>query len=178
VKKTTAIAAVAILAVAALASATEEIRWINVNVTEPSSNTNVEVHLPLKLVLSVIEGIKVDNFDAGKVDIELDDVDIDWPQILAALKDAPDGEFVKVDSDDAKVRIRKSEGTVYIHATEIDGDNAVVEVNLPESMLSALIIDDNNQIDVAAMLKGFSDLPSGELVRVTSDDANVRVWIE
>ena len=40
-------------------------RWVNVTVTENSSNTNVEVHLPLNLVLTVLRNVDVENFHTG-----------------------------------------------------------------------------------------------------------------
>ena len=35
-----------------------------------------------------------------------------------------------------------------------------------------------NTLDVAALLQSLDKLPNGELVKVTSNEANVRVWIE
>ena len=60
-RKITIIAAAFIL-IAGFALATEETRWINVHVTEHSEGTNVEVHLPLNLVLSVLKSVDVENF--------------------------------------------------------------------------------------------------------------------
>ena len=175
--KTTAIAAIIVL-VAGFALAAEETRWMNVHVTEHIEGTNVEVHLPLNLVLSVLKSVDVENFHRGHVDLDIDDVDIDWPEILAAVKDAPDGQFVTVDSPDAKVNVRKQGGTLLIDVAEIDGDKAKVKVTVPMEFMDALSINEESQIDVAALLAGFDKLPNGELVTVESDEANVRVWIE
>jgi len=153
-------------------------RWLNVHVTELEEGTNVEVHLPLSLVLSVIRSVDVENFHGGKVDLEIDDVDIDWPEILRAIKDAPDGEFVKVDAPDAQVQVSKSAGTLHIEVTEAEEHNAVVNVTLPVQVIDALSIDEHNQIDVAALLSSFESLPNGDLVTVNADEATVRVWIE
>jgi hypothetical protein len=177
-RKTTAIAAVFIM-VAGFALASEETRWVNVHVTEHHEGTNVEVHLPLNLVLSVLKSVDVENFHRGHVDLDIDHhADIDWSEVLAAVKDAPDGQFVTVDSPDAKVNVRKESGTLYIDVDEIDGDNAKVKVSVPMELMDALYISEDSQIDVAAMLESFERLPLGDLVTVESDDANVRVWIE
>jgi len=171
--------AAAILALAALpATADTPTRWINVHVTEASSNANVEVHLPLSLVVSVLHGIDVDEFRGGKIRLDVDDVDVDWSTIMAEIADAPDGKFVTITSDDADVDIRKEAGFMYMHVDEKGGDNAKVDVTVPMSMVRALTIDENNELDVAALLTSLDELPNGELVRVSSDDANVRVWIE
>jgi hypothetical protein len=167
-----------VLLVASPLAAAEETRWLNVHVTEHSEGVNVQVHLPLQLVLAVLNNVDVENFHGGKVDLEIDDMDVNWPEIMAALKDAPDGEFVKVDADDTKVRVSKSGGTLHVNVVEQDEENTVVNVTLPMSMIDALTIDENNQIDVVALLSSFDDLPDGELVTVDADEAKVRVWVE
>ena len=160
----------------------QETRWLNVHVTEHGEGTNVEVHLPLNLVLKVLQSVDVDNFHAGKVDLELEDVEIDWPEILAAIKEAPDGDFVKVDSKEANVLVSKRSGTITINVRETEEEsespNAVVNVTVPASLIDALQVDEDNRIDVAALLQAFEKLPDGDLVTVDAEDARVRVWIE
>jgi hypothetical protein len=173
-----------VLAVALLAAApafsTDTTRWLNVHVTEQHAGTNVEVHLPLNLVLSVLKSVDVEHVHAGKVDLEIHDADIDWPQLLAAIKDAPDGDFVKVDADDANVLVSKRGGTLTIDVSEFgdEGEKAVVKVTLPDTIIDALSIDEENRIDLAVLLQSFEQLPDGDLVTVDADDATVRVWIE
>jgi hypothetical protein len=167
------------LAVAGPALAADTTRWLNVHVTEAEEGTNVQVHLPIDLVLSVIQAVNVENFHAGKVDMKLADADINWSQIFQAVKSAPDGEFVKVDASDAKVLVSKAKGTITIDVNATDEEKpALVKVTVPASLVDALSLDENNQIDVAAMLRSFDSLPSGDLVTVDSPDAKVRVWIE
>jgi hypothetical protein len=168
----------ALLLVAAGTAIGAETLWLNVHVTEHTDGTNVEVHLPLDLVLTVIRNVDVENFHAGMVDLEIDDVDVNWSEIMKGLRDAPDGEFVKVDAPDANVLIRKEAGTIRIDVTETSEDNAKVKVTVPSTMIDALIVDEENRIDVAALLQSFEQLPDGDLVTVEAEDANVRVWIE
>jgi hypothetical protein len=179
-KRTPIIVLALALLMAGPALATDTTRWLNVHVTEQHAGTNVEVHLPLSLVLSVLRSVDVEHFHAGKVDLEIHDADIDWPQLLAAIKDAPDGDFVKVDAEDAKVLVSKNGGTLTIDVTETcpEGDNAVVKVTLPDTIIDALSIDEENRIDLAVLLQSFDSLPDGDLVTVDADDAKVRVWIE
>jgi len=168
------------LVVAAPVAAADSTRWLNVHVTEHNDGTNVEVHLPLALVLSVIQSVDVENFHAGKVDIELDeDVDIDFPEIFRAIKDAPDGDFITVKADDTTVVVTKNGGTITVDVDAMDEEEpAKVNVTIPASLIDAFQIDEENRIDVAAILESFSDLPDGDLITVTSTDADVRVWIE
>lgn len=158
--------------------AADETRWLNITVEEAEDGANVKLHLPLDLVLSIIRSIDVDGFEAGKIDLDLEDAEIDWPQIIGAVKDAPDGEFVRVDSDDGNVKISKSNGYVHIHAAESGGDNALAKITMPLTLLDAFTVDEENRVDVAEILASLENLPSGDLIRVESDDANVRIWIE
>lgn len=173
-----AITLILALVAAGAASAAEPTRWLNVTVTEPGSNTNVQVHLPMELVLSVLRAVDIDNFHAGRIDLELGDADIDWPELFKAVQGAPDGQFVTVTSDDADVSVRKQVGTLHIDVQEKGNDHATVKVTMPMAAMDALMVDDTNQIDVAALIESFRDLPDGELVKVDADDAQVRVWIE
>jgi len=178
-RTTTALIALA-LVVAAPVVAADTGRWLNVHVTEHEDGANIEVHLPLSLVLAVIKSVDVENFHAGKVDIELDeDMDIDWPEIFRAVKEAPDGDFVTVKSEDATVVVTKNGGTITIDVdANEDEEQAKVNVIIPSALIDALQVDEDNRIDIAAVLASFSDLPDGDLVTVASTDADVRVWIE
>jgi hypothetical protein len=174
-----ALVMVAALAVAPSVLAGDDGRWVNVHVTENSSNTNVEVHLPLNLVLTVLRNVDVENFHGGHVDLDFDDeMNINWTEIMAAVKDAPDGKFVTVTSDEADVNVRKEAGKLYVDVNQKDDEMAKVEVTMPMTMVDAFLVGENNTLDVAALLQSFDDLPDGELVKVTSNEANVRVWIE
>ena len=174
----TLVAIVALLA-APVAYGAEETRWVNVHVTENSSNTNVEVHLPLNLVLTVLRNVDVENFHGGHVDLEIDeDMDINFPEIMQAVKDAPDGKFVTVTSDEADVNVHKQAGTLYVTVNQKEDEMAKVEVTMPMEMMDALSFGEKNTLDITALLQAFDNLPNGELVKVTSNEANVRVWIE
>ena len=173
----TLVLATLFMAVCLVAGATDG-KWINVHVTENESNTNVKVHLPLNLVLSVIGAINVEGFEAGKVHLHTEDIDIEWMEVLSSLRDAADGEYITVESDDADVNVSKRADTILVTVNQKTDEKAQVEVVLPAQIINAIQIDEEDRIDIAALLKGFDDLPAGDLIRVTSTDANVRVWVE
>ena len=178
-RKVLVLVALAALLAAPTAFAGDETRWINVHVTENSSNTNVEVHLPLNLVLTVLRNVDVENFHGGHVDLDLDeDMDINFPEIIAAVKDAPDGKFVTVTSDEADVNVHKQGGTLFVTVNQKEDEMAKVEVTVPLELMDALSFGEENTLDVAALLQSLDSLPNGDLVTVTSNEANVRVWIE
>jgi len=165
---------------AGVAGAEEATKWLNVHVVEHGEGgATVEVRLPMSLILSVIDSIDVEGFSQGRVDLELDDADIDWPALLQAIKDAPDAEFVRVTSDDENVIVSKRQGSVHIHVTGNDEDTPEeVEVTLPVELLDVLTVDDTNHLDVRAILARLDQISIGDIVRVKSTDADVRVWIE
>ncbi len=178
-RKVLALVALAALLAAPAAFAEDETRWINVHVTENSTNTNVEVHLPLNLVLTVLRNVDVENFHGGQVDLHLDeDMHINFPEIIAVVKDAPDGKFVTVTSDEADVSVHKQGGTLFVTVNQKDDEMAKVEVTVPLGLMDALSFGEENTLDIAALLESLDELPNGELVKVTSNEANVRVWIE
>lgn len=153
-------------------------KWINVHVTENETNTNVKVHLPLNLVLSVMGAVDVEGFEGGKVHLHTKDVDVDWLEVLSSVKGAVDGEYLVVESDEADVNVTKKADTILVTVDQKVDEQAKVEIVLPTQIINAIHVDEEDRIDIAALLKGFDDLPVGDLVRVTSADVNVRVWVE
>jgi hypothetical protein len=85
---------------------------------------------------------------------------------------------VTVTSDEADVNVHKQAGTLYVTVNQKEDEMAKVEVTMPMEMMDALTFGEENTLDVAALLEAFDSLPNGELVKVTSNEANVRVWIE
>lgn len=169
-------AAVMLSALAVMAA--EPQRWLNVNVTEKGDSTVVKVHVPLNLVTSVIGSVKTKDFDGGLITLDTDEAEVDWPKLLEAIKGAPDGDFVTVEAPDADVKVSKTAGTIHIRVTEKKENGAKVNVIVPQDLIAALNVDAQNRLDIRPLLDKLAQLPSGDLVTVEAEDANVRVWIE
>jgi len=152
--------------------------WLNVSVQAAENNANINVHLPLGLILSVMEHIRVDGFDAGKIKLDTGDADIDWPALLEAVKGGAAGKYVTVQSDEADVNISKTAKHLLIKVHQKEDEKAEVSVKLPLELLDSVSIGENNEIDLAALLRGLKKLPAGDLVTVNSEEARVRVWVE
>lgn len=165
------------LAIALPAVADDAQRWLRVDVREASSDATVNVRLPMALVLTALDAIDTEAFSAGSVVLETGNADIDWPSLLASLRTAPDGEYVTVDSPDADVVITKSGGTLRIHVDE-HREGATVDVTVPATLLDAIHVDQDNRLDVKRLITSLDATHHGELVRVDSPDADVRIWIE
>jgi len=67
---------------------------------------------------------------------------------------------------------------ILVTADEVDGEKAHVEVRVPELLLDAIVVDDDNRLDLKALVGALERFGTGELVRVTAPDANVRIWVE
>lgn len=176
-RKSFLIVALAILTFS-FAFSEEKVRWINVHVSEPGEETDVKIHLPFSLVSAAVQSVKTEDFDQGKVKLHLEDTEVDIVSLLREIKKAPDGEYVKVKDKDADVVITKKLGTIYIDVAEKSGENAKVKVKVPASILDAVRIDEDNQLDVAAMLSALEEVVEGDLVTVDADGTSVRIWIE
>jgi len=152
--------------------------WLNVSVQASEDNANVEVHLPLNLILKVMESVKVEGFDAGKIKLEAAEAEIDWPALLSAVKEGPVGKYVTVNSDEANVDVSKTEKNLLINVHQKTDEKAEVAVRLPVELLDSIVVDSENRLDIAKILRTFKTLPDGNIVTVKSDEANVRVWVE
>lgn len=165
-------------AILAAAQSPDAQSWLNVSVQAAEDNTNVQVHLPLSMILKVMESVKVEGFDAGKVSLEAADAEIDWPALLSAVKEGPVGKYVTVTSDEANVDVSKTEKHLLINVHQKTDEKAEVAVRLPVELLDSIVVDAENKLDIAKVLRSLKTLPNGDIVTVKSDEANVRVWVE
>jgi hypothetical protein len=171
------LAATAIL-VAAAAFGAEPTRWLNVHVNAVEDQTEVELHLPFALVATALESVHGHGLEGGKVHLCHSDVDVDWEAILAEVRRSPDGLAVKVKETEGSVVVTKQGGIVLITVDEVDGEATHVEVRVPEQLLDAFVVDENDRLDLKALVGALERFGTGELVRVTAPDANVRIWVE
>ncbi len=169
----------AVLLTAGVAVAASATRYIHVRVTNPSTHEVVRVNVPLQLAEKVIPAINHGQLRNGKVHIDhftADDIDV--RAILDALKTAPEGEFVTVQDNGNDVRVAKQDGQVVVHVIDKNSKENV-DVNVPWEVVQALISDTTeNQLNVEAAIKALENVADTTLVRVSSHDDNVRVWID
>ncbi len=180
-RKLTTLAATAILLAAGvtLAADTEEpTRWLNVKVNATEDHADVSVRVPMSLVMTVLDAVKTDEFQGGKIRIDTHNAEIDWPKLLEAVKNAPDGKFVTITSDDADVQVEKLGGMLRIDIQEKTGDKEKIKVMVPAALLNAISIDDQDRLDIKNLLAHLDSSMEGDLVRVEAPDASVRIWID
>jgi len=155
-------------------------KWLHVHVEEAGGET-VNVNIPLSIVESMLPHIAVDELQNGKLQIDAGhDLDgIDLRELAKALRDAPDADFVTVESNDESVRVSKEGDFLVVHANERgERSNERVRVRLPLAVVDALAGEDPNELDLIAALEALGEYEGESLVEVDSSDSSVRVWID
>jgi len=174
----TVLGAVALVSILAGGAALASERWIHVRVEEwDHDGERVSVNVPLQMIEAMLPMIETDMLRDGKVQLHHHDLDgIDLRQMLAALQDAPDAEFVTVQTNDEEVRVAKESGYLKVLLDDRRGEERV-RVKVPLAVVDALLGSDPEQLDLAAGLRRLAEF-DGDLVTVESDEGNVRVWID
>jgi len=156
--------------------------WLHIKVDEGGRHgESVRINLPLSLIEEVLPLVNTDcggsevSLKAGKLSIHADDFDIDLPELLKAVRNAKDGEYIRVESQDENVRVAKQDDKLIVH---VDEDDEQVRINLRLDLVEAMVIDGEDEIDLVAMVRALRDQGDEDLVVVESDDENVRIWVD
>jgi ribonuclease HI len=162
-----------------LFAVTATTRYLHVRVSNPSTKELVRVNVPLTLAEKIIPAINHGQLRDGKIqcgNFTANNVNI--RAILDALKTAPEGEFVTVQEIGNDVHVAKEHGQMVVHVVDKNsGEN--VDVTIPWEVAQALITDTReDQLNVEAAIKALENIGDTTLVRVTSKDQNVRVWVD
>lgn len=154
--------------------------WIHIDVVEGDENgAHVKVNLPLSLVHVAISMMpdKIEaEFNKAQHGISLSDLRNLWQ----ALKETGDAEFVTVESEKQNVRVARVGDLIQIRVTDANSaENAEnkVEVDVPTSVVEALLGSDSEMLDVAAAIKQL-EARRGDIVRVNDGKSKVRIWID
>jgi hypothetical protein len=156
-------------------------KWLHVAVDEGGENgERVRINLPLDLVESILPLIEVDEFHGGKVRIDHHDLeDIDIAGILAAVRDAEDGEYVTVEDGDETVRVAKEGNRLIVKVEDEDDPDERVMVNIRMELIDAMVsAEEEGELDVLAAVRLLSEHEDGFFVNVVDDDETVRIWID
>jgi hypothetical protein len=159
--------------------ATAQDRWLHVRVQEyDQTDYSISINMPLSAVEGLLSESAVDGLRHGKIHLgdhaEMDGIDLQ--EILLALRDAPDSEFVTIRSRDDSIRVAKENGFLLVNVDETDGDR--VRVRVPMEVVDVLLEADSDEIDVVRLLDALSVLDGTDLISVDTDDARVRIWID
>jgi hypothetical protein len=169
-----------VAATAAVALAAPGDRYLHVRVVEQGPDgESVRVNVPLLLAEKILP--LVDDHDLKGGRIRINDGDMDAARlraIWAAVREAPDGEFVTVESRRESVRVARAKDHLLIKVDERDDGGEDVEISLPVTVVDALLSGEGDELNLVAALRALGDHGEGELVSVKSDDSHVRIWVD
>ena len=164
---------------AASAGAAESVPWLHVRVEEPSRESKVNVNLPLSVVEAALKAAPEKVVSNGRLhlgrhghDLSLSDLRRLWTELRAT----GDAELVSVEDGDERVHIARAGSLVQIRV-EKPGRSEEVHVDLPVTLVDALLSGEGDEVDLAAALVEVRKL-RGDIVRVKDDDSQVRIWID
>jgi len=154
--------------------------WFHVTVLETGRDgDSVRINLPANLIDASIpflhdqclnnHHLRVDGRDLKEADLR---------KLLAASREAKDGEYVRVDGIDQRTRVYKKGRMLSMEVEDRTESGGRVTIHLPLDVLEALLDGPSDQLDFRAAIDKLSNAGDGELVSVESDSATVRIWID
>jgi predicted lipoprotein with Yx(FWY)xxD motif len=159
-------------------------RWLHVRViNSDNKGETVRVNVPLDLAESVLPTINKDHLHNGKVTIDQAHLnDVDLHALMAAVRNAKDGEYVTVQGTDQDVRVAKEGGRLLVHVKDKSrGDHSKhseVEIKIPMHVIDALLSAGKDELDVVAALHALGQQGDTELVSVKDEGSTIRVWLD
>ena len=145
------------------------------------ADLDLNLNLPLSAVEALVNLIPHRVLSDGQLAVAGRDV----PVNISALRDfwraiaaVGDTEFLTVDAGDETVRIARTGDEIRVQMEESDEDGVeTVDIRLPVVVVDALLSGNGETLNVGAAVERLADL-RGDIVRVTRDDLQVRVWID
>ncbi len=174
----------AVLVLAGSAGAGNRDQWLHIVVEEDGHRgETVRVNLPFQLLEALAPLIETGHsrhddiwISGGRIHIHCGDFeDLDLRAMVEAVRDAPDAEYITVDSDYESVRVAKEKGNLLIRAE--DGDETV-KVTLRLDVIDEMLSEGENELDLQAMVAALGKHGEGEIVRVEGGDELVRIWVD
>jgi hypothetical protein len=166
-------------------------KWLHVSVESREANgETVRVNVPLALAERVLPAINIEKLRHGRIRInefKLEGMDV--REILAAVKDTRDGEFVTVESRKNNVRVAKEKGYLLVKAEETkevkgakEGETRTrkekVDVKIPMTVVEALLSGAKDEIDLVAAIRALAAHGDAVLVSVEDGQNTVRIWVD
>ena len=167
-----------VLALVTGAAAAQD-RWLHVRVQDSGpDDESININMPLSAVEGMLSGSEIGKLHHGRIHLgdhaDLDGIDL--RDVLKALQDAPDSEFVTIRSRSDSVRVAKEDGYLLVNVDEKNGDR--VRVRVPMEVVDVLLEAEETEIDVSRVLEALAVLDGTDLISVDSDDTRIRIWID
>lgn len=166
-----------------LAAQTPPQRWLHVTVDERGEDAEtVRINLPLNVVEAILPTIYVDPVRGGKLKLsQLRIQQVDIRALLEAIRNAPDNEFVTVESARETVRIAKEGGYLLVNVDKRNDEGELeeeVDIRIPFAVVDALLSAGEDELDLVAGVRALAAHGEGTLVTVNKQDSRVRIWVD
>lgn len=172
------VAAIVSLGTPAIAAPAEH--YLHVHVQDPAQDQSVDVNVPLSLAEKILPAIDNHGLHDGKVAVHCPAMNgVNVPDLLAALRTAPDDQFVTVKNRNADVRVAKAHGYIIVHVIDKQNRGQKVDVTVPFKVADALFSTAHDgQLDIASALQALNNGGDVLLVTVQNSGRRVRVWVD
>ena len=161
------------------ASAPASSAWVHVRVEEANRSSRVSVNLPMPVVEAALSAAPETIVSKGRVKIGDSKCGIslaEMRKIWQEVRDGGDAELATIEEKDETVRVARRGDLVQIHVTERGGKEEVT-VDVPVGVVDAALRGQGDTIDFKALVQELRK-HRGDVVRVSGDDSDVRVWID
>lgn len=181
--KRTTLALLTLLLLASPGAAGNDTQWLHVSVDGTDDDPErVRINVPFGLVEAVLPLLDDGDFRHGHIDIdgaELDREEI--VELLRAVRDAEEGEYVTVEDRHETVRIAKSGDFITVNVEDTWGRHPEnVQMQVPVAVLEALVSGDEDELDLMAAIQALGEHAEGQnLITVDDEDGTrVRIWVD
>jgi hypothetical protein len=148
-----------------------------------AGGTNITVPVPLALA-QVVMAFAPDEIKYVDIEHADDEVARYWPyleRIVDELGNIPDAVLVEVEDGNDHVIVAKDGDVLRVSVDEGNGSGETVRVNVPLSMVSAMLDaydKETGTLRTSRLVGALRAAPSGELVHVLDgrDEVSIRMW--
>ncbi|GEM_PF-3315428 len=141
---------------------------------------NVNINVPLAAVEPLLRLVPHQILSDGRLPMGDRDMPIDvaaMRDLWGAINDIGDVDFLTFDSEGETMSISRTGDQILVQMEEYDEGGETVDVRLPVVVLDALLMGDDETLNVGAAVERLADL-RGDIVHVSGDDHQLRVWID
>ena len=164
------------LAMLAVPAAADSSLWLHVRVDD-DNGSKVNINVPISMAEKIVAMVPNDHMDDGRIILHDQEISVvDLRAIWAEIRSSPDMTFVTVDQQDDSARIWKQEGKLRIEVRGDDGRKA--DIKVPVEVVDALLSGDDNELAVGAAIAALGRSGGGEIVAVSDEENQVRVWVD
>jgi len=170
----------AIVSMAAVAWAAPAERYLHVRVENADKQQSIRISLPVSVAAEMIPAIDHGRVHDGRIDVGHFDVNgIDVVQVLNALKNAPDGEFVTIQQRDQTVRVARQGGILMVHVAGSEPEERTIDIAVPWAVARALVSSGTpHQLNLEAAILALGAAGNGTQVTVSSNRRLVSIWVD